>query len=39
MTLDRAGHVLDKSLLLQNHSRVLYDPALIPPEQLRGETG
>ena len=36
LTLDAAGQVTDKTLLLQNHSRVLYDPALIPPEQLRG---
>ncbi len=35
LTLDAAGQVTDKTLLLQNHSRVLYDPALIPPDQLR----
>ncbi|MBR5411402.1 MAG: VanW family protein [Clostridia bacterium] len=29
------GEVLKKELLLENHSRVMYDPALIPPEQIR----
>lgn len=36
LTLDAAGQVQKKTLLLKNHSHVLYDPALIPPEQLRG---
>ena len=36
LTLDADGEVTEKTLLLRNHSRVLYDPALIPPDQLRG---
>jgi vancomycin resistance protein VanW len=35
---DRAsGNFLREDKILQNHSRVLYDPALIPPEQIRQE--
>jgi vancomycin resistance protein VanW len=35
-TLDRAtGEVLERKLQWDNHSRVMFDPALIPPEQLR----
>ncbi|MBM6870446.1 VanW family protein [Pseudoflavonifractor phocaeensis] len=30
-----SGRELGRELLLRNHSRVLYDPALIPPDQLR----
>lgn len=30
--------VLKKELILNNHSKVMYDPGLIPPEQLREET-
>lgn len=34
--IDReSGQDLGRELLLRNHSRVLYDPALIPPDQLR----
>lgn len=34
---DRSTHqVVVRELILQNHSRVLYDPALIPPDQIRG---
>ena len=34
--IDReSGRDLGRELLLSNHSRVLYDPALIPPDQLR----
>lgn len=29
------GKELDKELILDNHSRVMYDPALIPKEQIR----
>ena len=36
LVLDRAtGEQLRKELLLENHSKVLYDPALIPKEQIR----
>lgn len=36
ITFDKAtNQPIQKQLLLQNHSRVMYDPALIPPEQLR----
>ncbi|MFR3991381.1 MAG: VanW family protein [Angelakisella sp.] len=34
---DCEGNELDRELLLINHSQVMYDPALIPPEQLREE--
>ena len=38
LVLDRASRaVLEKQLVLDNHSRVMYDPALIPPQQLREE--
>lgn len=30
-----SGQLLRKELVLRNHSRVLYDPSLIPPEELR----
>ena len=34
--IDReSGRDLGRELLLSNHSRVFYDPALIPPDQLR----
>lgn len=29
------GDLLDKELILDNHSRVMYDPALIPQDQIR----
>lgn len=32
---DCNGNELDRELLLVNHSKVMYDPSLIPPEQLR----
>lgn len=32
------GKLLSEKLILKNHSKVLYDPALIPPEELREET-
>ena len=35
--MDCEGKKLDRELLLVNHSKVMYDPALIPPEQLREE--
>ena len=36
--IDRAsGREIAKELVLDNHSRVMYDPALIPPEQIRSE--
>ena len=36
LSLDAAtGELVEKQLLLDNHSKVLFDPALIPPEQLR----
>lgn len=36
LVIDRAtGHQLEKQLVLANHSRVMYDPALIPPQELR----
>ena len=35
---DCDGTELDRELLLINHSKVMYDPALIPREQLREET-
>ena len=31
----RTNKVMKKELILDNHSKVLYDPALIPPEQIR----
>ena len=31
--------VVAQELLLDNHSKVMYDPALIPPEQIREEDG
>ena len=35
---DRAtGEELRRELILDNHSAVLYDPALIPPEQIRND--
>lgn len=37
ITLDTAGQELARELVLVNHSLVMYDPALIPPEQLRKE--
>ena len=40
LTIDRAtGTVLRRDLILDNRSRVLFDPALIPPEELRKEDG
>lgn len=40
LTIDRAsGATLSRDLILDNHSRVLFDPALIPPEELRKEDG
>lgn len=35
--LDEHGDEIGRELLLRNHSRVMYDPALIPPEQIRDE--
>lgn len=36
LVIDRAsGEQLAKELILRNHSRVMYDPALIPKEQIR----
>lgn len=32
-----SGAQLRKELILDNHSLVMYDPALIPPEQIRGD--
>ena len=32
---DSDGKELQKNLILQNHSKVLFDPALIPQEELR----
>ncbi|MDD3193499.1 MAG: VanW family protein [Oscillospiraceae bacterium] len=32
---DQAGELLEKKLILQNHSKVMYDPALIPQEEIR----
>lgn len=37
LKMDCEGNELDRELLLVNHSKVMYDPALIPPEQLREE--
>lgn len=40
LTIDRAsGRTLRRELILDNRSRVLFDPALIPPEELRREDG
>lgn len=40
ITIDRTdGSVLSKECILDNHSRVLFDPALIPRSQLRREDG
>lgn len=37
-TLDKAsGEVIKKELLLDNHSEVMYDYALIPKEQIKDE--
>ena len=34
--IDRqSGQLLAEELVLDNHSRVMYDPALIPPDQIR----
>lgn len=34
--IDReSGQEVAKELVLDNHSRVMYDPKLIPPEQIR----
>ena len=34
--IDRqTGQLLAEELVLDNHSRVMYDPALIPPDQIR----
>ena len=30
-----SGALVRKELVLRNHSRVLYDPSLIPPEEIR----
>lgn len=38
LTLNGAGEQVNRELLLDNHSKVLFDPALIPPDQLREET-
>lgn len=36
LVIDReSGRQLARELVLDNHSRVMYDPALIPPEELR----
>ena len=32
------GNELDRELVLKNHSKVMYDPTLIPPEQIREES-
>ena len=32
-----SGRELPRELILVNHSKVMYDPSLIPPEQLAGE--
>lgn len=38
LTIDRAtGGEIGRELVLDNHSRVLYDPALIPAEQIAAE--
>lgn len=38
LVIDRkTGEELAKELILENHSRVMYDPALIPKEQIRDE--
>ena len=38
LVIDReSGEQTGKELLLNNHSRVMYDPALIPKEQIRDE--
>lgn len=38
LELDRdTGETLKEELVFRNHSRVLYDPALIPPEEIREE--
>ena len=40
LTIDRTtGTVLRRERILDNRSRVLFDPALIPPEELREEDG
>ena len=38
LVIDKAtGETLRKELILDNHSRVMYDPALIPKEQIRND--
>lgn len=37
-TLDKdSGALLDKTLIWDNHSEVMFDPSLIPPDQLRAD--
>ena len=36
LTIEKeTGKTMKKELILENHSKVMYDPALIPPEQIR----
>jgi len=35
LTFGAAGELLDKKLVLKNHSQVMYDPALIPKMEIR----
>jgi len=35
VTSRETGELLSRTLVLENHSRVLFDPALIPPDQVR----
>ena len=38
LTVDRdSGETIEKSLVLDNHSKVMYDHSLIPPEQIRND--
>lgn len=37
LAYDANRNCVEKKLILDNHSRVLYDPALIPPEQISKE--
>lgn len=37
VALDENDKEVGRELLLRNHSRVMYDTSLIPPEQIRGE--
>ncbi|MBQ5970601.1 MAG: VanW family protein [Clostridia bacterium] len=38
LTIDRdSGETVEKKLVLDNHSKVMYDHALIPPEQIRND--